>query len=308
MRVTVIGFVSRDRNILPSGQVVETVGGKGFYAAAALSRGGIETDLITWLPSADAKLLLTLQDYPLGIHVISVPTGTVNSNVHRGDQVEATTHFDSKVFSPADFNAGMRQAIEASDQVVLAPSAWQQISSELLDYFSNTIGVSLVGDLGNALRAASAEGRLAPRDPWPEQEQYLRPMTTVAVSAEEVAIPLQRGESFLSLARAFSEQGPNEVIITAGSRGSFIYQAETNEGYDLPAYPPTKLVDPTGAGDTYLGAYLAERSRTDNVLRAGKFAAMAASLKLAYTGPLREPGEQVDRALAEVESSPGAAS
>ena len=45
-----------------------------------------------------------------------------------------------------------------------------------------------------------------------------------------------------------------EIIVTNGSKGSTIFI--NNEVYNIPAYPTNNLIDPTGAGDTYLAGYM----------------------------------------------------
>lgn len=302
MHLAILGYLSRDVNTLPDGQTTEIVGGKGLFSAAAASRCGVETDLITWLPESDAELCLALQDYEVALHIIPIPTGTVNTNTHAGDTTLATVRLDPTTIEPEHLNTGMRDAISSSDMVLLAPDIQEKISLETIALIDQELGIPIAADVGKYFRTLQPDGQLVPRYPWPDQAQYLRHFTKVFVSSEDIQPLLDQGESFLSVARSWSEQGPQEIVITDGSKGAFVYDATTNEGYDIPAYEPRKLVDPTGAGDTFIAAYLAERLRTDNPLQAGKFAAMAASLKLNYPGPLQETQEQIDQALAERET------
>lgn len=303
MRITLLGYFCRDRNVLPSGQTVESVGGKGLFTGAALARAGATVDLITWLPTSDLELLKSVADYPLTLHVIPIPTGTVNTNVHDGDRTIATTNLDPYTIKPADFTPEMIMALEASDSVLLAPDIQEKISLDTIQWLSGDLGLSLTADIGKYYRTLSVSGELIPRWPWPDEAQYLTYFDRIVVSQEDIEPLLRQGESLLSAARHLADHGPREVVITLGSRGAFIYDASTNEGFDIPAYPPTTIVDPTGAGDTFIGAYMSERLATDNPLRAGKFAAMAASLKLNYVGPLREPGEVIAKTLADVEET-----
>src|SRR4029077_2009549 len=60
------------------------------------------------------------------------------------------------------------------------------------------------------------------------------------------------------------KMGPPIVVIKKGAHGSLLFHPD---GYfEISAYPVTKFVDPTGAGDSYAGAiigYLASVNRTD---------------------------------------------
>lgn len=299
MSVTILGYLCRDRNTLPGGQTTETVGGKGLYLAAAMARCGLDTHLITWLPEVDRVLLSALNDYPVDCQVIPVPTGTANTNVHRGDRTLATTQVDPDALRPSDFTPAMVTTLESSHLVMVAPDLESKIALATLSWISGQLGVSLTADIGKYLRTISPRGQLRPRWPWPEEAQWLAQFDRIFLSQEDLEPALASGESLLSAARRFAEFGPSEVIITLGSRGAFIYDHPTNEAFEVPAYPAATIVDPTGAGDTFAGAYLAERLATDSPVQAGRFAAVAASLKLAYPGPLRELGEVIQRLVNE---------
>ncbi len=304
MRIAVLGYLCRDRNVLPNGNVSEIVGGKGLFGAAAIAQSGAETDLITWLPESDAELCLSLSAYPVTIHVIPIPHGTVNTNTHNGDTTIAATVLDPTPVEPAHLNPAMRSAIQHSDLVLLAPDIQEKISLDTIRYVSHTVGVPIAADIGKYFRRLQPDGQLVPKFPWRQQAEFLQHFNTVFFSGEDVRPALASGESLLSIARQMAEQGPAEVIITRGSQGSFIFSRDTNEGFDAPAYPPRKLVDPTGAGDTFIGTYVARRLQSDNLFEAGRFASMAAGLKLNYAGPLRETAELIDHAIAETDSGP----
>ena len=69
--------------------------------------------------------------------------------------------------------------------------------------------------------------------------------------------------------------GPKIVALTLGSDGALIATEDRRER--LAPYP-AKLVDATGAGDTFDGAFLAEYLRTGDPFAAGHYANVAAAL------------------------------
>lgn len=298
MRLVIFGFLCRDKNILPSGESSEIVGGKGLFDAAAAARSGADVDLITWLPEADHELVHSLDDYGITTHIIPMKTGTVNTNEHHGDVTIATTTLDPEPVTLAHLTPEMKAVIEAADAILMAPDIEEKISLDVYAYLAAQ-EASISADIGKYYRTLQPDGQLVPRWPWPQQAEFLKYIDTIFVSEEDIAVPLSSGESMLSLARAFSEQGPHEVVITQGSRGAFIYRTDTNEGHEIGAFVPRKIVDPTGAGDTFITAYVVARKASDNPEQAGRFAAMAASLKLNYPGPLRETAEEIDREIEE---------
>ena len=92
-------------------------------------------------------------------------------------------------------------------------------------------------------------------------------------------------------ARILSDWGCKEVLLTLGDKGSLIYTG--GEFYNIPALPPTDLVDATGCGDTYMAGYLYKRSRGASYQEAGTFAAAMCTLKLAKKGPFSGTEEDV---------------
>ena len=86
-----------------------------------------------------------------------------------------------------------------------------------------------------------------------------------------------------SVAQQIASWGVKDVVITLGSGGSLIYADQTF--YEIPAYPPRKLVDATGCGDTYSAGYLYCRAQGLSYAESGKFAAAMCTRKLEATGP-----------------------
>jgi 2-dehydro-3-deoxygluconokinase len=69
--------------------------------------------------------------------------------------------------------------------------------------------------------------------------------------------------------------GPKVVALTLGELGAIVATAERRER--IPARR-TKVVDATGAGDMFAGAFLAEYLRTNDPFAAGRYANVAAAL------------------------------
>ena len=96
-------------------------------------------------------------------------------------------------------------------------------------------------------------------------------------------------------AQQINDWGVREVIITLGGGGSVIY-AE-GKFYETPAYPPTKLVDATGCGDTYSAGYLYARAKGMSYFESGQFAAAMCTLKLEHTGPFTHSIDDVHQII-----------
>lgn len=83
-------------------------------------------------------------------------------------------------------------------------------------------------------------------------------------------------------ARELVRWGADVAIVTLGENGSVA--CDRGECLSVPAYKTT-AVDPTGAGDVYAGAFLAEYSRTGDLGSSCLYASAAASIMVESVGP-----------------------
>lgn len=83
-------------------------------------------------------------------------------------------------------------------------------------------------------------------------------------------------DSLDSIAAAFKNSGARNVIITLGSDGVLLMSED--ETIRIPAVPARKVVDTTGAGDSFVGSFAHAIARGSEVKEAVRFAATAASI------------------------------
>lgn len=80
-----------------------------------------------------------------------------------------------------------------------------------------------------------------------------------------------------------SLKGQCEVVVTLGVEGAAVFAPGTSSGVIVPALP-VDIVDGTGAGDAFTGAYLAQRLHDEVPCRAARRACIAASLNMTVEG------------------------
>lgn len=85
------------------------------------------------------------------------------------------------------------------------------------------------------------------------------------------------------------------IIVTRWSQWSVLHIR--GKRYHIPAFIPENIIDTTGAGDTYLAAFLAKEQETDDYNLIGRFAAMAATYKIEKTWPFTTPKDSIERRL-----------
>ena len=86
--------------------------------------------------------------------------------------------------------------------------------------------------------------------------------------------------------------------MTLGGAGALVWAKGRAGGraYPIAAVAPRAVVDPTGAGDSFMAGYLFRRLRSDDIAAAGRFAAALAACKLARSGAFTGDEDEV-RAL-----------
>lgn len=71
---------------------------------------------------------------------------------------------------------------------------------------------------------------------------------------DDEARQLSGENSLINAAKEIHKLGPETVVIKKGEHGALMF--ENNKKFFAPAYPLDKVVDPTGAGDTFAGGFI----------------------------------------------------
>jgi sugar/nucleoside kinase (ribokinase family) len=96
----------------------------------------------------------------------------------------------------------------------------------------------------------------------------------IYVANDQEARALSGESNLIKAARALRLLGPRMVLIKKGEHGVLLDGG--NFIFALPAYPTDKVIDPTGAGDTFAGAFMGY------LASAGKINAAAVKKAIAY--------------------------
>jgi sugar/nucleoside kinase (ribokinase family) len=70
-------------------------------------------------------------------------------------------------------------------------------------------------------------------------------------------------ENLVTAGHQVREMGPKFVVIKKGEHGAMFFSE--HETYVLPAYPTDRVIDPTGAGDSFAGGMMGYLAEQDNV-------------------------------------------
>ncbi len=282
-KICCIGHITHDKIITPETEV-DMPGGTSYYFAHAMYHlnGGKDFQLVTSLAETDMQAVTDLRQ--LGINVSVVPS-------------RHTVYFENK-YGENQNNRTQRVLAKADPFTVeslknLKASVFH-LGSLLADDFSLQVIESLAGrgevsvDSQGYLREVRGEKVYAVD--WKEKREALRHIDVLKVNEYEMEVLTGHNDAH-DAALQLAEWGVKEVCVTLGNYGSVIL--EDNHFYDICAYPPLRVVDATGCGDTYSTGYLYMRSRGANPSEAGHFAAAMSTLKLEANGPFARTEDDV---------------
>ena len=284
----IVGHITKDVIRLYDHDKEERMpGGTAYYMAIALKSLGMNIAVVTKMNERDTSLVSRLKTE--GIFIFQrqsrVTTTFVNLYTEDTDEREQWVVDVALPFTIDDVRDVDAKIFH------LGPLTKGDIPLEVLESLAARSEISLdVQGFVRELQRTDGEWSKIKLADWEEKGAAL-PLVSILKANEEEARILDGVEDLQETAVELSRYGPAEVIITRGSKPSLIYSKE--QSYWVPAFPPNRLVDPTGCGDTYMAGYLFLRSKGTNPEEAGRFAAMMASLKLESHGPVRSTEEGV---------------
>ena len=288
-KVCVVGHVTSESIVVGGHRSDPTVGGTGFFSSFAYQKLGLDTTLVTKVAENDWADLLTKLEHA-GVKIRCLPSAE-------------TLQFEN-IYPSSDPNLRFQNISGFAD-----PLTTDDLVDVIADVFH--LGPLAAGDIEPALFAELAtrgavaldvQGLLRLRQPGQVVLQMASTIRNLVQHARilkadtEEAQLLTGCNSTRDALTELQSWGPSEILITDGSRGSNICSPEGI--WEIPAYPPTDVVDPTGCGDTYLAGYVTARLKGLSPYQSAHIGALAASHKLEYTGPLQTSFDELSEKIA----------
>lgn len=199
---------------------------------------------------------------------------------------------------------------DGENSIAVASGANARLTPEHIDFAKDKIISSEIlilqletpsDTVKHAAQLASDNGITVMLDPAPAQlldENILKCLSLLTPNESEAelltGIPVEDEESADKAASYLLAKGINTVLITLGSRGTFIAKEEIREM--IPGFK-VKAVDSTAAGDVFNGALAVSLSEKVPLFHAVRFANAAAALSVTKLGaqpsaPLRKEIEE----------------
>lgn len=111
----------------------------------------------------------------------------------------------------------------------------------------------------------------------------LLPLTDICIVAREFAEKCTRETEVRRGAEKLLGRGPRLVVITGGTDGSWVF-SQDGRSFHQAAYRMPHIVDTTGCGDSYHGAFLFGLLRDMGLVRTASFASAVAALNTQQLG------------------------
>jgi len=228
-------------------------------------------------------------DFP-GAYVLRLKEGGIDlSNVMREERSE-TTRFELRYdqdFSHRSLRSRSRMSPIAVEEVERFPSASAIHIGPIAGEITNALVEKLRGcckfmslDPQGLVRRFDGEGNVS-IGPLIDK-RILESVDIFKSSFEEIQAVTGLSELNQTI-RAVHDYGVGIVIVTLGEKGAAVSVEGTLQ--NVPVFKPLNLVDPTGAGDVFIGSFLAEYVHREEGFWCSCVGAAAASLVVEAVGP-----------------------
>lgn len=278
--VLVVGGVYCD--LVFAGAEVPEVGGETFSAGFAISPGGVANRAVAAARAgASVRLLTHLGDDPLGRHVhqlLDAEPGLDTSWVihvrdHQSPVSVSLTSAQNRSFITYLEDLGPLDLPLAPGDIGDVGAVHVGVAEELPAWVADlrARGTVVVGGVG---WDASGE--------WSPTVLERLGGVDVFVPNDDEAMRYTRTDTALHAAHALADHVPL-AIVTRGVHGVIAVDSATGTVVDVPSVP-VPVLDPTGAGDVFVAAYMAARTRDWDLATQLRFAGLHASLSVMGLG------------------------
>jgi sugar/nucleoside kinase (ribokinase family) len=166
-------------------------------------------------------------------------------------------------------------------KIILLAPILQEINIELIQFLRKNSEAQLFLDPQGLIRTIGEQGRITTGCDRQRAARFTR-LVHIIKPNEHESVALTGFENPFMSAKQLVKWGAEVGIVTLADRGSVIRRDK--QELAIPAYK-TLAKDPTGAGDTYAGAFITRFLENSSLFQCGLFATAAASIKIEHTGP-----------------------
>jgi hypothetical protein len=211
---------------------------------------------------------------------------------HLDDPVSHFTHLEMTMpkgligFQPAKPPKNLREVTPTSLRQSDFPEHYRQAGAAhvcSMDFLTHTLTPPLLRQMGVKIVTLDP-GPYMEKEHWEDVRSMVIGLTAFIPSQEELSrLFLGQTNDVRAMAEEVGSWGVDIVVVKRGWQGQLVYHSALNRAYEIPAYP-SKMVDPTGAGDVFAGGFLAGLAKTSSPVQAVMYGNVSASFAVEGSG------------------------
>ena len=253
MSLLIVGTVAFDGIETPYGKVPKILGGSATYICLSASYFNEKANLISVVGGdflqKDIELLKSHGVNVDGLEVIPNEktffwSGKYHSNMNQRDTIETQLN-----------------VLESFDPKV--PSTYQDCEYLMLANLMPSLQLKAIEKLNKRPRLIVMDTMNYWMDNCMDDLMLVIEKIDVLIINEEEACQLSSKDDIEEAAVFIKNLGPQFLIIKKGEDGALLYNQ--NESFYCPSFQVEKCIDPTGAGDTFAGAFIGHIAHTKSL-------------------------------------------
>lgn len=269
-KILVIGPVTKDIITINS-KTHRLIGGIPYYVFHAIQNlGGNIKSIVTcstkdksWVKKYLPETMILEKN---GTHVFE------NRYITENKREQKITYFDNKIFYHE-----IKEISKDFDTVIIGPLFYNDIDINIFEKFKEK--EIILGNFGMFSYYKDGKRIIKNRSRFIKLLKYV---DWLFLDEDEANFVANKKKVYSSI--KFLSSHINQFVITRADKGSIIFfHGKIDE---IPAYKPKKILDTTGAGDTYLASFIFALSKFKSIEKIGHFASLCATKKIENKGPL----------------------
>ena len=252
-KILIIGTVAYDEIETTTGSSGKILGGAATYIGLSASLLNSKSSIISIVGGDfEYKNLKLLKLKGINTDSIEiVPKGKTfywKGKYHKDWNKRDTLNTQLNVL--ADFNPAVSEENKKAEIIVLG-NLHPEIQNTVLDQVNVSEKCIILDTMNFWMDNALAE-----------LMKVIKRVDIIIINNEE-ALQLSKKDTLFAAANEILSFGPKQIVIKKGEHGAMLF--DESRFFAVPAFPVKKVIDPTGAGDTFAGGFAGYLSQLDKI-------------------------------------------
>ena len=252
-KILIIGTVAYDEIETTTGSSGKILGGAATYIGLSASLLNSKSSIISIVGGDfEHKNLKLLKQKGINTDSIEiVPKGKTfywKGKYHKDWNKRDTLNTQLNVL--ADFNPAVSDENKKAEIIVLG-NLHPEVQNTVLDQVNVNERCIILDTMNFWMDNALAE-----------LMKVIKRVDIIIINDEE-ALQLSKKDTLFAAANEILSFGPKQIVIKKGEHGAMLF--DESRFFTVPAFPVKKVIDPTGAGDTFAGGFAGYLSQLDKI-------------------------------------------